>query len=108
RSFGAEPEPIPLLAGDLLAWAAGGASVVVVRHGREPRGCLHEESIVAREVASGASETEYRTRTCARILSLGQAVGVTYLTLRRGGRTSLHFVGYRVLHEILTGYSLVS
>jgi hypothetical protein len=41
-------------------------------------------------------------------VSLGRAVGVTYLTLRRARRISVDFVGYRVLHEILAGYSLVS
>jgi hypothetical protein len=108
RSFGAEVRPTTLLTGDLLAWGAGGASVVGVQHGRTVIGCPHEESILVRDVASGTGETEYHAPTCARVLSVGRAIGVTYLTLRHAGRTSVDFVGYRVLHTILPGHSLVS
>jgi hypothetical protein len=108
RSFGAEVRPTTLLTGDLLAWGDDGGSVVAARHGPTIIGCAHEESILARDVASGMGETEYRASTCDRVRSIGRSIGVTYLTLGHAGRTSVEFVGYRVLHEILSGHSLVS
>jgi hypothetical protein len=65
-------------------------------------------TVIVDEVTIGVREVPYHAVTCDRIVSLGRDVAVTYLTLRRGGRTSVDFVGYHVLHEVLADHALVS
>jgi hypothetical protein len=103
-----DSRPVPIITGDLVAWGAGGLSIAAVREGRNVRGCRHPVRVVVGEVANGVREVPYHAVTCDHILSLGRDVGVTYLSLRRGGRTSVDFVGYQALHEILADHALVS
>ena len=98
----------PLVSGDLVAWGGGGLSVAAVREGREVGGCRRRMTVIVDEVTIGAREVPYHAVTCDRIVSLGRDVAVTYLTLRGGGRTSVDFVGYHVLHEVLADHALVS
>ena len=108
RSLSPGARLTPLLEGRLVAFDSGGSSVVAVTEGATTRGCSHRLVISEREIATRVLDRQYEATTCARVLTLARARGTTYVTRQRGDRISVDFVGYKVLHEILPRYAVMS
>jgi hypothetical protein len=108
KTDAAGQSPQPLVTGRHVAFDASGTSAVSVREGPQTRGCNNVVTVDVREIAVGVAQRQFQSRTCAFVLSVARASGTTYLSLVRGDRLSIDFVGYRVLHQILAGHKLES
>ena len=97
-----------LVTGRYVAFDAAGTSAVSVHEEPATSGCRKVLSVDVREISVDVSQRQYEQRTCAFVLSVARAGGTTYLSLVRGQHLSIDFIGYRVLHEILTGHKLES
>lgn len=100
--------PVPLIAGDRIAWDGRGMTVAALHEGSLVDGCLRHVSIDLVRLATLDRDRQYaRDRLCGRVTTIGRASLVTFFTLRRDGRTDVYFAGVHP-HRILRDHTMVS
>lgn len=109
RFLGREDRPVPILAGDLVSWGPGGATVAVARRGSLRAGCRRDVSIVWARLVPALRERRYAEPTlCGDVLSLGLDDVATFFTLERGGHVGIFLASVGRIRPVAPGYVLVA
>jgi hypothetical protein len=109
RFLGPDDQPTPIVAGDLVSWGPGGATVIAGRRGPLQAGCHRRVSIVWARLVPALREQKYvAPALCGDLLSIGQENTETLFTLERHGRVGIYFAGIGRIHSVLQGNALVA
>lgn len=109
RFLGREDRPTTILAGDIVSWGPGGATVAVARRGSLRAGCRRDVSIVWAKLVPALRERRYADPgLCGDVLSLGLDDVATFFTLERGDRVGVFLASVGRIRSIVPGYVLVA
>ena len=103
-----EGRAIPVAAGDLVTWSAGGQDVTSLRFADRSEGCLRHVVIANHLVSFGTSDVRYDGPMCGLPLTIARDGTFIYVVAARGTTASIVFVGGGYTERFIDDHALVS
>jgi hypothetical protein len=108
RTFATAGTRVPVIRGDLVAWAPDADAVAAVDRGPIAGRCTRRVAVRVAYLLPPARETRFERRACQDVVTVARDTTTTYLTLRRPAGTDVVYAGLGRPHRVLRDHALVS